>query len=157
MQPKPHAQLLAVVEPTVQFTASDGQAFVRVRLDCGGFFTHPIRSTAFRDWFLNQFYGRYEFLLTSHQFHALLNFLEARARHYDESWQRLPVFRRVGATGPGRIPNKILLDLANPYREFVEISPTGWKTTSGPDVLFQTSRSTDALREPVAAKEPPAP
>src|SRR5258708_4899747 len=158
MRPNPHAQLLAVVEPTVQFTANDGQAFVRVRLDCGGFFSHPVRSPAFRDWFLNQFYGRYEFLPTSHQFHALLNFLEARARHYDESWQRIPVFRRVGSTGPGRIPNKILLDLANPSREFVEISPAGWKTTDGPAALFQSSRSTLSLPAPVsAAAQPLAP
>ncbi|HYW84824.1 MAG TPA: hypothetical protein VFB30_16290, partial [Spirochaetia bacterium] len=59
--------------------------------------------------------------------------------------------------GANRFPDQILLDLANTKKQFVEISATGWKTTAGPTVLFQTSRSTDSLPEPVTAADALAP
>ena len=156
MQPDPFTRLFDIVEPALPFTTTDGQAFVRLPVPSGGFFILAVRSRAFRDWFLHQFAGRFGSLPTSRQFHALLNYLEARANHYDEECRRLPVFRRVGSLGTRRIPDQILLDLANSKCQFVEISATGWKTTAGPGILLQTSRSTLSLRAPEATAEPPA-
>jgi hypothetical protein len=139
---------LAIAEHGIPFTAADGQAFVRLAVPSGGFFILPVRSPAYRDWFFHEFYCRHDSLPTPNAFQAILNHLEAQANHHDEN-QRLGVFRRVGARGPGLLPDQILLDLANPDRQFVEISPGGWKISAGNNALFQTSRSSAALPEPV--------
>ena len=109
MQPHPFAKFTAILEPTLPFTAEDGQACLRIRLDCGGFFTHPVRSQAFHDWYFAEFFGRHEYLPTPREFRAVVDHLQARAHHLDERNTQLPVFRRVGRLGPTRI----LLDLAN--------------------------------------------
>jgi len=136
------------------FTAADGQAFVRLN-NYGGCRTMPVRSAGFRDWFFHGCYAELNSLPTSREFHAILDHLEAEA-HFDQSHQGPPVFRRVGYRGPNRFPDQILLDLANTQLQFVEISPTAWKTTAGP-ALFQTSRSTHSIPVPVTAPEAPAP
>ena len=58
----------------------------------------------------------------------------------------LDVWRRVGFRSDGLLPTQIFLDLANPQREVVEISPTGWKTTAGAGALLETSRSKRLLQ-----------
>jgi len=153
MQPHPFAKFTAILEPTLPFTAEDGQARLRIRLDCGGFFTLPIRSQAFHDWYFAEFYGNYEYQPTPREFRAVVDHLQARAHHRDERNTQLPVFRRVGRLGRSRI----LLDLATTGRDVVEISAGAWKIISSPDILFQTSRSTHPLPNPVPAPQPPAP
>jgi len=157
MQPNPFAKFVAIVEPFLPFTAEYGQTFLRIRLDCGGFFTLPVRSRDFHAWYFFQFSGRYDYLPTPREFRAVIDHLEARAEHYDANCRRLPVFRRVGRLGARGLPSQILLDLANPMRDLVEISPDGWKTTAGPDILFHTSRSTLSIPEPVRSPQAPAP
>ena len=124
MQPNPFARHFAIVERCLTFTAEDGQAFVRLPAPAGGFSILPVRSPAFRDWFFYEFSARHDSLPTSRQFHALLNYLEARANYYEAGNLRLLVFRRVGSLGAHRHPDRILLDLANPAGQFVEISAT---------------------------------
>ena len=157
MQPNPFARHFAIVERCLPFTAEDGQAFVRLPVPtAGGFSTLPVRSPAFRDWFFYEFSARHDSLPTSRQFPALLNYLEARANYYEAGNLRLAVFRRVGRLGKDRHPDQILLDLANPAGQVVEISATGWKTTAGPGVLLQTSRSTRSILRPEPCPEPQA-
>jgi hypothetical protein len=146
------AQGLAIVEQGVPFTAADGQAFVRLAVPYGGFYILPVRSSAYRDWFFYRFFNQYDSLPTANAFQAILNHLEARASQ-NEVNERLAVFRRVGARGPGLLPDQILLDLANSDCQFVEISPGSWRVTAGVDALFQTSRSSTALPAPVLAPE----
>src|ERR1017187_5554336 len=155
MPPDPFAKFAAIVEPCFTFTAEDGQPFIRIPIDCGGCFSLPVRSRAFHDWYFFQFYGRYDYLPPPREFYALVDHLEGRANYYDERSRRLPVFRRVGRVGAGRVPDRILLALANFGHDYVEISPDGWKTTAGPNALFRTSRSTGALRAPVIPPTPP--
>jgi hypothetical protein len=149
----PFAPLIAIARRGIPFTASDGQAFVRLNAPSpGAFYILPVRSRAYREWFFHQFYAQYDTLPTSRAFHSVLNHLEAEASHNQQN-QRLAVWRRVGCRGGRLVPTQILLNLANPECEFVEISPTGWKTTAGAGVLLQTSRSTLSLPTPV----PPSP
>ena len=148
--PDPFAPLIAIAQRGLPFTASDGQAFVRLNVpSSGGFYILPVRSRAYREWFLHEFYNQYDTLPSSRAFYAILNHLEAEANH-KEQYQRLSVWRRVGSRGGRRLPDQIFLDLANPECEFVEISPTGWKTTAGTGALLQTSRSTLSLPAPTA-------
>ena len=57
---------------------------------------------------------------------------------------------------PASCPTQILLNLANPECEFVEISPAGWTTTAGAGALFQTSRSARPIPAPSATSVPGA-
>jgi hypothetical protein len=154
----PFAPLIAIAQRGIPFTSSDGQAFVRLPVPSGGFYILPVRSPSFRDWFFREFFAQYRTLPGSHSFHAVLNHLEAAAGNDGEN-QRLSVWRRVGSRGAGLSPAQIFLDLANPQREVVEISRTGWKTTAGTGALLETSRSTVSLPAPLAneATEPHLP
>jgi hypothetical protein len=151
----PLAPLIAIAERGFPFTAADGQAFVRLPLPSGGFFILPVRSPAYRDWFFAAFFGDSGALPRSQAFATILNHLEAQANR-DPANQRLSVFRRVGSRGPGILPSQILLDLANPDGQFVEISPSGWQVAAGLNALLQTSRSTVELPTPVSCPEDPA-
>jgi len=152
--PDPFAPLLAIARRGLPFTATDGQAFVRLNaLSSQGFYILPVRSRAYREWFLHEFYAQFDTLPTSRAFHSILNYLEAEANH-DQRNQCLAVWRRVGCRGRGLVPTHILVNLANPRCEFVEISPAGWKTTAGANAPFQTSRS--ALTLPAPTAPPPS-
>jgi hypothetical protein len=103
----------------------DGQAFVRFESPCSnGYYILPVRSAEYRNWFFAQFFAEYDTLPTSQAFRAILQHLEAQA-DADPDNRRWNIFRRVGARGPGYFPREILLDLANPECQFVEISSTG--------------------------------
>ncbi|HYW41234.1 MAG TPA: hypothetical protein VE959_00160 [Bryobacteraceae bacterium] len=148
------APLLPIARQGIPFTAADGQAFVRLPVvSSGGFFFLPVRSRAYRDWFFQQFFALYDTLPTPQAFYAILNHLEAQAAG-DELNQRLTVSRRVGSRVPSYIPKQILLDLANPERQFVDISPDGWTVAAGTHALLETSRSTNRIPTPVPSNDP---
>jgi hypothetical protein len=154
--PSPLARLLKIAQRGEPFTAADGQAFVRLRDPATkGFFVLPVRSPAYREWFFYHYFDAFDCLPSPFAFHVLLHHLEAQARHLDDH-QGLAVWRRVGSRGADPVPQQILLDLADSDRRFIEISADGWKVTSGENALFQTSRSTLPLPEPVASKRGPA-
>jgi hypothetical protein len=141
-KPSSLAPLIDIAGQAVAFTSLDGQAFVRLPgSGFTGFYILPVRSRAFRNWFFYQFFSRYQTVPTVNAFHAMLNHLEAQGAENDHN-RGLAVFRRVGSDILGIAPRKILLDLANPQCQFVEITPEGWKTTAGPGVLLEPSRST---------------
>ena len=146
------APLISIAQQGIPFTATDGQAFVRLSVPLGGFYVLPVRSPAYRDWFFYQFFAQYDTLPSAQAFHAILNHLEAQANQNGVN-QCLAVFRRVGARGHGLIPDQILLDLANPDRQFVEISPGGWRTAADANALLQTSRSSAPLPDPVSSPD----
>jgi hypothetical protein len=148
--------LLRIAGRGIPFTASDGQAFVRLAEPfSGGFYILPLRSPAFRHWFFFQCFSEYDSVPGSDAFQAVLNHLEAQAHHAGDN-QRLAVWRRVGARGSDPLPREILLDLADPDRRFVTISAERWDTSAGENALFQTSRSTVSLPAPVLADPGPA-
>ena len=134
--------LISIARRGLPFTSPDGQAFVRLDSACSdGSYILPVRSPEYRNWFFAQFFAEYETIPSSYAFRAILQHLEAQA-DADPANRCCNVFRRVGARGSGYFPNQILLDLADPECQFVEISPTGWRTTTARNVNFQTSRST---------------
>ena len=142
------ASLISIAQQGIPFTAADGQAFVRLNGPSGGFFILPIRSSEYRDWFFFRFFDQFDTIPSAHAFHAILNHLDAQANQSGVN-QRLAVFRRVGSRGSTLFPDQILLDLANPERQFVEISPGNWRITADANALLQTSRSSAALPAPV--------
>ncbi len=144
------APLIAVSEQAFcHFTDVAGRAFAKFRAaNSDGFSILPLRSREYREWFFTAFYGDYNAVPSIHAFHALLRHLEAQA-DADPRRSRYRVFRRVGSRGQNIIPDQILLDLANPQGQFVEISSTGWRTTTAMNVNIQSSRSSRPLPAPL--------
>jgi hypothetical protein len=148
------APIVPIAQQTLPFTATDGQAFVRLTYSSGGWFTLPVRSQAFREWFFAAFYRDFGTPPTQSAYRMLLNHLESQAT-VDPLNQRRQVWRRIGSRGSFRAPERILLDLSNPEGQIVEISSTGWNVVCNEQSLFQTSRSTIDLPVPQLSKEDP--
>ena len=146
---------LRIAQRGVPFTAVGGRAFMRVPAQSfGGYRTLSIRSRAFRQWFFDQSFSGYETIPTAHAFSAILHYLEAQAAR-DPNACNIRVPYRVDSRGISHTPEKILLDLANPAGEFVEITPESWRvgvpSGSGEGVPFETSPSTCSLSAPQPA------
>ena len=151
--------LLHIAPCGIPFTAVDGRAFMRVPAQSfGGYRTLSIRSRAFRQWFFDQSLSDYETIPTAHAFSAILHYLEAQAAR-DPNACNIRVPYRVDSRGISHTPEKILLDLANPAGEFVEITPESWRvgvpSGSGEGVPFETSPSTCSLPAPELPPEQP--
>ncbi len=153
-RPKTLALLIAVAEQAFcYFTDVAGRAFAKLHAaNSDGFSIVSLRSREYREWFSTAFYGAHSTAPSNHAFHALLRHLEAQADS-DPRQSRLRVFRRVGSRGPNIIPDQLLIDLANPQGQFVEISPSAWRTTTDMNVNIQSSRSS----RPLPAPKPGAP
>jgi len=108
---------------------------------------HPIRSAAFRDWIIAQFYALHESAPAPGALRAALRTLEARARHGE--WPAQKFDRRLGFQGDSFIPSKILLDLTNSSGDLVEITSRGWRLTGNLHHFFRESDSVLALPRPI--------
>src|ERR1039457_464062 len=146
--------LLAIAERGTPFTAVGGRAFISVPAQSGGHLTFSIRSRAFRQFFFDQCFSLYDTIPTTHAFSAILHHLEAQAAS-DPHRCHIGVPYRVDCRGLSSTPEKILLDLANPEGQFVEITPEGWTVASQEGVFFETSPSTRSLPPPPTAPPPP--
>ena len=147
--------LLSIADLALPFTSGDGQPFVRLKYGTGGIYAVPVRSQSFREWFLDEYYRQHGDLPSSGDFRRVVHHLEAKASA-DSGFSRLSVWRRIGSRGDSRIPTHILLDLANPNGNIVEISPAGWKIVLNTTSFFQISRSTFDLPNPQQPAGPTA-
>src|ERR1035437_5673222 len=139
---------LRIAERGTPFTALGGRAFITVPAQfSGGHLTFPIRCRAFRQWVFDQCFSLYDTIPTTHAFNAILHHLEAQAAR-DPQHCNVGVPYRVDCRGPCPTPEKILLDLANPEGQFVEITPEGWTVTSREGAPFETSSSSRPLPSP---------
>ena len=146
---------LRITQRGTPFTAVGGRAFMRLPAQSfGGFRTLPIRSRAFRQWFFDQSFSVYDTVPTAHAFSAILHHLDAQAAR-DPDCCNIPVPYRIDSRGPSSAPEKILLDLANPNGQFVEITPQGWRVNSGEGFPFETSPATCSLPAPEQPPEQP--
>ena len=94
--PDPFAPLIDIARRGLPFTASDGQAFVRLHaLSPGAFYILPVRSRAYREWFFHEFFAQFETLPPSRAFHSLLNHLEAEANHNLQNQPSRPAPKRA--------------------------------------------------------------
>lgn len=146
---------LRIAQRGIPFTAVGGRAFMTVPAQSfTGYHTLPIRSRAFRQWFFAQSLSDYETIPTAHAFSAILHHLDAQAAR-DPNACNIRVPYRIDSRGLFPTPQKILLDLANPEGQYVEITPDGWRVTSGEGVPFETSPSTQSLPAPEQPHDQP--
>ena len=109
----------------------------------------PLRSAAFRDWLIANYYNEFEAAPSPTAFRTALRLLEARALSSESHAQK--VDRRIGFEGDPFMPSKIILDLANADGEILEITSRGWELASNFGHSFVQSPATLPLPRPVQA------
>src|SRR5260370_9237892 len=148
-----HAQaLLSPPRAATLFSSEDGVAFASVPAGIDSRRVLPLRSAAFRDWLINNFYGEYNAAPAAGAFRAALLALEARAQCGESPAQK--VNYRVGFEGDPFLPSKIFLDLTNDAGELVEIASRGCHTTYNLQHNFRLSSTTLPIPNPIADRQP---
>jgi hypothetical protein len=145
------AALLYHARTATPFTSQDGQPCASVPASIDSRHVLPIRSAAFRDWLTAAFYGEFEVAPSLAALRAVLRTLEARARYGDFPAQKLD--HRVGFEGDPFAPSKVILDLANPSGQVVEIDSQGWRIRDNMQHSFRQSITTLALPRPAPPRE----
>jgi hypothetical protein len=142
--------LLNYTATATPFVSSTGQAFLSLPLDAFSQQVCSVYSPRIRDWLIAAFYRDHHQPPSPYALRQTIRTLAARANCSGTS---LSVQRRVAARGNPRQPDAILLDLANPHGEIVEITPHGWQITTDPAAPFLHSRGNIELPPP---RQPPA-
>ena len=143
---KPLQRFESVLSRITAFTAADGRSFAIVPTG-EGHRTLAVRSTAFREWFSAQAFNAREEIPSHHAWSLICHHLESQSAA-DPDRRDILVGRRVDTRGSAPVPTKILLDLANPDGQFVEITAAGWRIATSSTVHFETSPSTRPLPAP---------
>jgi hypothetical protein len=145
--------LLKLAHQASPFCSEDGQACASFPASTDHRTVAPLRSAIFRDWLTASFYTQYATAPSTDAFRAVLRTLEARARYGEFPTQ--PVNQRLGFEGDPFLPSKIVLDLANPSGEVLEITSRGWQIRNNFKTAFRQSTTTLAL--PIPQSPPPNP
>jgi len=148
------AALLYHARNATPFLSADGQPCASLPGSIDSRHVVPIRSAAFRDWLTNAFYSEFEMAPSATAFRSVLRTLEARARYGDFPSQKLS--HRLGFEGDPLTPSKIILDLANPSGQVLEMDSHGWRIRDNMHHSFRQSITTLALPRPVVPVEQPA-
>src|SRR5258708_6216658 len=144
--------LLYHARAATPFSSEDGEAFASVPAGVDSRRVLPLRSAAFRDWLINNFYGEYNAAPSVGAFRDALVALEARARYGESPAQKVNC--RLGFEGNPFLPSKIFLDLANDSGELVEITSKGWHITDNLQHSFRQSSRTLPIPSPIADRQP---
>jgi hypothetical protein len=133
------------------FCSHDGQPCASVPAINESRHIHPLRSAAFRDWLIADFYTQYETAPSPDALRSALRTLEARARYGE--WKEQKVDQRLGFEGDPFMPSKIVLNLANPSGDHLEIDSHGWQITDDLHHSFRESVPALSLPRPVQAPD----
>ena len=147
--------LLDQARQATPFRSKDGEACVSLPESVDHRSVVPLRSAAFRDWLTANFYKEFETAPSPDAFRAVLRTLEARARYGDFPVQR--VAHRLGFDGDPYLPSKIILDLANPSGDILEITSRGWTLTNNLRSAFRQSTTSRPLPCPQSSASHPQP
>jgi hypothetical protein len=142
--------LLNYAATATPFVSSTGQAFLSLPLDAFSQQVCSVYSPRIRDWLIAAFYRDHHQPPSPYALRQTIRTLAARANCSGTSRS---VERRVAARGNPHHPDAILLDLANPHGEIVEITSDGWHVTTDPTAPFLHSRGNLELPSP---HQPPA-
>jgi hypothetical protein len=137
--------LLNYAATATPFVSSTGQAFLSLPLNAFSQQVCSVYSPRIRDWLIAAFDRDHHQPPSPYALRQTIRTLAARANC---SGTNLAVERRVAARGNPRDPDVILLDLANPHGEIVEITPHGWQITTDPTAAFLHSRGNIELPSP---------
>lgn len=148
-QPRHLLELANLASP---FLSKDGQACASFPASTEHRTVAPLRSALFRDWLTAIFYKETDTAPSPLAFRTVLRTLEAQARFGD--FPKQPVSRRIAFEGDPFFPSKIILDLANPAGEVLEITSRDWQITNNFKTAFRQSTSALPLPNPQPAPSP---
>ncbi len=141
--------LLYHARAATPFFSRDGQPCASIPANFDSCRIFPLRSADFRDWLTANYYSEFESAPSELALRAALRTLEARAQYGDTPAQKID--RRISFEGDPFAPSKILLDLANPAGEILEITSHGWYITDNLSQSFRQSCSSLPLPVPATS------
>jgi putative DNA primase/helicase len=147
--------LLKLAHQASPFCSKDGQACASFPASTEHRTVAPLRSALFRDWLTAIFYKETDTAPSPLAFRTVLRTLEAQARFGD--FPKQPVSLRIAFEGDPFFPSKIVLDLANPAGEVLEITSRDWQITNNFKTAFRQSTSALPLPNPESAAPSPQP
>jgi hypothetical protein len=139
--------LIRIAQRVTPFMSPDGRAFAQVPVGfdnaCRSI---PVRSDDCRTWFDRHYYVETDRSPSARAFHDFCRHLESEAI-YGPYRGELQVYRRAAS-----LEGSIVIDLANPDGEFIEITPDCHRIHRGETgTPFETSATTQPLPEPTPA------
>jgi len=137
-----HAQKFAA-----PFRTTLGQTWAIVPDGPGRYRGYPVSSHSFRQWLAQSFHTAHSIYPNTSALESAVRMFEAHAHHLD--FPASDVFTRVGWRGDRRLPQAILLHLANTNNELVEITPNGHRIVSADSCRFVTGPGTLPLPRPI--------
>ena len=131
-----HARKLATPLRT-----SLGHTWAIVPDGAGRYRGYPVSSRGFEQWLAHSFHTEHSIYPSADALQSAVRMFAAHAAHSD--FPTSDVFTRVGWRGDRRLPQSVLLHLANANNELVEITPNGhrivgsesWHFLAGPATL----------------------
>jgi hypothetical protein len=141
--------LLYHARAATPFFSRDGQPCASIPANLDSCRIFPLRSADFRDWLTANYYSEFESAPSELALRAALRTLEARAQYGDTPAQKID--HRLSFEGDPFAPSKIILDLANPAGEILEITSHGWNITDNLSRSFRQSCSSLPLPVPQPA------
>ncbi len=112
-----------------------------------------LTSSRFREWLAHGFHHEHGIFPTPHSLRHAISLLQAHARF--SARPRQEIFTRIGWRGDPLCPRSVLIDLANPDREIVEIDRESWRLHSNDGSRFRLSPGARPLPRPQRHSAPP--
>src|ERR1051326_1554265 len=149
--------LKSITDRVETFTSHDNRPFLRIPCPANACATRavPLRSEAFRSWLFGEYWAQFDAVPENQAFHALLHHLQARAFR-DADRFGIQVAPRVGSRRwNGLLPADLVLDLASPSGDYVDITPSGWSVQSRDNLPFEPFPTAIPTPTPVQAPGEP--
>src|ERR1022692_2837137 len=135
------------------FSTSLGHPWPIIPEASGRFHGWPIASARFRQWLVDSFYHEHSLYPGFHAINSALTMFAARARFAD--FPTTDTFTRIGLRGHPRRPQAILIHLAHPANELIEIPAAAHRIISADGWHFLAGSSTAALPRPARTLDAP--
>jgi hypothetical protein len=114
----------------------------------------PVRSRPFQEWLARTFFTEHEVVPSRYALRSATGMLEALAS--DPATPRRSLDLRVSSTGNPLAPASMLLDLARPQGDAIEITAAGWNVIE-PRSPFRRSSNAQPLPEPTPVHDSATP
>jgi hypothetical protein len=131
------------------FRTTLGQSWAIIPDGSGRYHGWPIASRNFARWMAHSFHHEHSIFPGGYALNNAVRMFDAHARHSE--FPVSDIFTRIGWRGDRRIPQSVLLHLANTNHELVEITAHGNRIVAAESWHFLDGPSTLPLPRPIAS------